>query len=332
MENKSYEMRRGIVARTDKNTRMLSLYYRLLTGKPISKQAFCVEHNITARSFDRDIEDVRLFLSEEQSYCELQYDKQNNIYHLSNALGKSFPGEISLFIVDLLFSVKILSKDEMEGLLAELLGVTEMHKNNELYEYVMQKVDFKNNWGNRAILKMHRDLQHAIKEQCLIELNYEISEENNGLRKVYPVQLKVDNGFIYLIAYIVDKQYINPAFFRLDRIISFTILKEKFSKDIQNQYIEKTKQNDLYNMLAGDEITVTVRIHKDMKKILCDVFPNCALQKKDNDGYYIYKINTYKQGFISWILGQEKEVIILEPEDIKREVVLRLKAILKNMT
>lgn len=56
-----------------------------------------------------------------------------------------------------------------------------------------------------------------------IKINYEISEDSTELRKAYLVQLKVDNGFIYLIAYIVDKYYSNLVFFCLERMRNFTI-------------------------------------------------------------------------------------------------------------
>lgn len=316
--------------RTNKITRILSLYYQLITGKPISKHLFCIEHNITERSFDRDIEDIRLFLSEEHAYCELRYDRQENMYYLSNIFGKPISGEVSFLLVDILFSMKILSKNEMEGILRELLEATEMHKNNELYNYILQKINLKNTWGSTAILKMHRDLERAINDNNLIEINYEISEENVQLRKIYPVQLKVDNGFIYLIAYIVDKQYNNPAFFRLDRIKKFTILHEQCTKDIKIKYLEKMKQINLYNMMAREEVEVTVKVQQDMKRVLNDVFPNCTLLKQDIDNNCIYKIKTYKQSFLSWVLAQEKEVIILEPKNMKNELIYRLKEKLRQ--
>lgn len=316
--------------RTDKNTRMLSLYYQLLTGKQISKQAFCLEHSITERTFDRDIEDVRLFLSDEQSYCELQYDRQRKAYYLTNVMGKSLSGEISFLMVDLLFSLKILLKDEMEGILLRLLEVTEIHKNNELYAYILQKADLQNAWGTKSVLKMHQDLARAIKEQKLIEIDYEVSDETYAWRKVKPVYLKVENGFIYLIAYLIDKQYINPAFFRLDRIRCFTVLQEHFSDDVQDSYLDKMKQRDLYSMMAGEEVEVTVRVSRQMKRVLRDVFPLCDFVRKEVEDCYIYKVKTYKQGFLNWILGQEKAVLVIEPENIKNEVILRLKETLRK--
>lgn len=310
---------------TDKITRMLSLYYQLITGKMINKMSFCMDYGITYRSFDRDIEDIRLFLSEEQSYCELKYDRQGKVYYLTNIVGKNIPSEVSFLLVDILFSVKIISKAEMEGILVSLLDATEVYRNKELYDYIVRKLKLKNSWSSVAVLKMHRDLEHAIYEKKLIEINYEIGENNVEMRKVYPVQIRIDNGYVYLIAYIADKDYKNPAFFRLDRIKSFTILTKHFAGEIQEEYIDRTRQIDLHNMMAGDEVEVTVKVCQAMRRIICDVFPSCKFIQQDSNQYYIYKIKTYKQGFLNWILGQEKEVIILEPESLKKELINRLK-------
>ena len=48
----------------DKITRLLILYSSLINGDEINKTMFCFENDCSPRSFDRDIEDIRLFLSE----------------------------------------------------------------------------------------------------------------------------------------------------------------------------------------------------------------------------------------------------------------------------
>ena len=50
---------------------------------------------------------------------------------------------------------------------------------------------------------------------------------------------------------------------------------------------------------------------------------------KNNGDGYVYSIKTYKHGFLSWIMGQEKGVVVLEPESIREEIVTRLKNTLK---
>ena len=52
------------MAGTDMTTRILKMYEALSKGKEIQKIPFCEEHNISERTFDRDIEKIRLFLSE----------------------------------------------------------------------------------------------------------------------------------------------------------------------------------------------------------------------------------------------------------------------------
>lgn len=52
------------MAGIDKITRVLMMYSKLLEGGKIYKKSFCEEMGIDRRTFDRDIEDIRLFLSE----------------------------------------------------------------------------------------------------------------------------------------------------------------------------------------------------------------------------------------------------------------------------
>ena len=47
----------------DKITRLLLLYSKLTKGEKINKTIFCLENDCSPRTFDRDIEDVRLHLS-----------------------------------------------------------------------------------------------------------------------------------------------------------------------------------------------------------------------------------------------------------------------------
>ena len=68
----------------DKITRVLLLFYRLSRGEKINKSNCCIEFKITGRTFDRDIEDIRLFLSELYTSSELVFDRTNNCYSITN--------------------------------------------------------------------------------------------------------------------------------------------------------------------------------------------------------------------------------------------------------
>lgn len=60
------------------------LFYRLSRGEKINKQAFCDQYEVSKRTFDRDINDIRMFLSEIFTSSELVFDHYRNEYYLSD--------------------------------------------------------------------------------------------------------------------------------------------------------------------------------------------------------------------------------------------------------
>ena len=79
---------RGTGREVDKTTRILLLYGRLVQGERINKMAFCMEAECLPRTFERDIEDIRLYLSEVHEDKELIYDRNNNTYCLQGLTGR----------------------------------------------------------------------------------------------------------------------------------------------------------------------------------------------------------------------------------------------------
>lgn len=69
----------------DKISRLLLLYSRLIQGEKINKLSFCMETDSLPRTFDRDIEDVRLYLSELFCNEDLVYDRQENVYYFAGS-------------------------------------------------------------------------------------------------------------------------------------------------------------------------------------------------------------------------------------------------------
>lgn len=314
------------VAGTDKNTRMLGLYHQLLTGRKVSKQTFCVEQGINERSFDRDIEDVRLFLSEEQPYCELIYDRMDNIYYLSHTIGNTLSGEESLFLSNVLLAQKDVRSDELKGMLENLINITDSSRRNELYKFIELKLQYNKKVNKNAILKMHWDLERAISNCNQIELEYELGDHECVTRKVNPVELHIEGGYIYLIAYIVTKDYDSPAFYRLDRIRCFNIINGKYPGNIKESYLNKDIHSNRYSMLAGEEISATVQVEHCMKKVVEDLFPEYRVVEL-SEGKILFEIRSYKQGFISWLLGQGNKVEVIEPAALRHELLAKIKEV-----
>lgn len=59
----------------DKVSRILRLFHRLIQGQKLNKADFAKSNNISERSVDRDIEDIRYYLSEIHSNAEVLFNK-----------------------------------------------------------------------------------------------------------------------------------------------------------------------------------------------------------------------------------------------------------------
>lgn len=70
--------------RQGKNVRLLSIYKRLCEGKTIQKNVEAVQYGTTTRTIQRDIDDIRAFLSEERvteaDTRVIVYDKKRQGY------------------------------------------------------------------------------------------------------------------------------------------------------------------------------------------------------------------------------------------------------------
>ncbi len=68
-----------------KTNHILKLYDALQKGEVVSREKFCRENQISARTFYRYIDDIRCFLKSEKGVCTLQKLGSDNSYRLNSA-------------------------------------------------------------------------------------------------------------------------------------------------------------------------------------------------------------------------------------------------------
>ncbi len=107
---------------TDKVTRVLIMYQRLLHGNKIDKQMFMFEHDIDRRSFERDIDDIRLFLSENYTGSELLYDREERVYYMTNLTVSRMHLPEAFAIAKMISNSSAFRRDEVYGMLNALIS------------------------------------------------------------------------------------------------------------------------------------------------------------------------------------------------------------------
>lgn len=218
------------MAGIDKVTRILMMYTKLLEGKKIYKKSFCADTGINRRTFDRDIEDIRLFFSESYIGYDLIYDRLDESYHLENYQQQTplSPMEVSFFMA-LMKSNQILRRDEYTELVSNMIHTCVWNKQDILMEIYSKEInEYPKELKKEALLKMQWDLQQCISERDIIR----VMLPEKSQKVISPLTLWITDRELYLIGYGTREIEVIPV----RKIISFKMEGKKYSKNLQEQF------------------------------------------------------------------------------------------------
>lgn len=221
----------------DMTTRILKMYEALERGREVYKQSFCMEYGISERTFDRDIEKIRLFLSEEYSGKEVEYDSKRVCYRIpgNEENGTLTSVEVAI-IIKLLKGEGALEKNEFEGLLKSLGSVTEHCRRRKTAELIQKESgEYEEKDGHGAFLKLFGDLQKCISDRNIIRLKINKNGSLYENIKFFPVAVEYLLADFYLLGYQPEAEK-TLAVFRLKEIESFQMTIQKYKEEIAQQY------------------------------------------------------------------------------------------------
>ena len=304
----------------DKVTRLLLLFSKLLNGEEINKTIFCFENDCSPRTFDRDIEEIRLYLSDTFSSMELKYERSSNTYFIEGAKRNFLEPMEYLLVEHILKDSMVLRKDEFDILSMHLLENTEYSASlqNERREVCNS---YESPLHNKALLKMHGDLLNTIRTKKCIRIKYYKFDGDEVNQKIIPCDVKYDLGYLYLIGYRADKDDEYPAYYRMDRIFSFEILNHQtiFEENRVKEYVEKYSKG-ITQMYGGSFIEIGVKCTNDFYPYIFDKFR--VIKKVTQDEQFtMLTLDVFEDGFIKWIMSQPVDkVMILYPESTKDKI------------
>lgn len=229
----------------DKVERVLMLFWQLYSGIRVSKAAFCFEMDITPRTFDRDIEDIRNFLSDGYLGQEVVFDRMSNTYRMTGSIKKTLTEVEYTAITVILLGSKALRADEMNGLVRSLGKLTEHRAEGLKTEIVRMLCEYVETAHYNAILKMQWDLFQCIKRKVIIRMQY-LNEQGEGEEKVViPCVLFFDSYHFRLRAVAFKGGGMKEYY--VDRIEAFEIVRNLTSTEYKIYFSEKENEGDTEN-------------------------------------------------------------------------------------
>lgn len=318
-----------------KNSRILDMYVRLCEGKTINKREEAGKFGVDERTVQRDLDDIRAFLSERrQKKADMRtvvYNRSMEGFVMDGTEGSLMSNDEILAVSKILLESRAFTKKEINVILDKLIAGCVPYKNmwlvtkllsNERYHYV--ELHHKSNIGDKLW-----QVGEKIQECKLLEISYEkkLPVQETVMRVVRPVAIIFSEYYFYLIAFIVEKndeqnyelKYDYPAVFRIDRITNLTTLNEKFQSTGANRFEEGEFRKRVQFMFPGKLVKIQFNYTGKSIEAILDRLPTAQIVSRQ-EGTYRVEAEVYGKGILMWLLSQGDSIEVLRPLSMRNEM------------
>ena len=300
---------------TNKGFRLLNMNDRLKKGEILNKSSLAEEYNVTEKTIQRDIDDLRAYIAD-SDFCDsksvIKYDKIRNGYYIVNTEREGLTNQEVLAVCKILLESRAFCKEELNTLISKLImqvapgdrKLVESTIRNEQFHYIPLK-------HNKKLLSIIWMLSAYISNQEIINISY---TRKDGIRKDHnlkPVAIMFSEYYFYLIAYMACENKGNPTVFRIDRIEKCKSLNEKFQIPYKDRFDESEFRKRVQFMYSGDLQKLVFEYSGDSIESVLDRLPSAEIISDEN-GIYTVKAETFGEGIYMWIKSQGNAIKIIK--------------------
>ena len=302
----------------------------LSTNDIISKLA---EDNISCgrKALKRDMD----MLAEFGYGVQVKRSRQNE-YYLEN---RDLDIHTIRFLMDATQSATFLSKGQTRDIVSRLEMLAGTNRAELLNDHVIcfDKLKHSNNEVLSSITLLDRAIEKEQKvsfEYYMINVNGEpeLKTANGQIRRYVelPIALIYSGSCYYLITY--QEKYDDFVSFRVDRMRSVRVEKEKFDYD---KYKQRLKNSDIkdsmttFGMWTGKTASVKLCLPNRHASDVFDKFGNQAKLHTQKDGRFTVtvKVNPDDPVFLGWCMSYGDELEVIYPEEVKKSLLDKAEAI-----
>lgn len=306
----------------DKAERVLTIYSKLKQGKIIYREELSVKYGVSARTIQRDITDIQAFLQnqfmEAGNIQEIVFDKKAGGYRLQVKQTNELNGKAVLAVCKILLDSRALTKAEMLPIIYSMTALCandaeSMTAKDMLCNETQNYLELRH---GQKLLDRLWDLEKAIREHKYVEIKYKSSQDNEEMtQKIKPIDILFSEFYFYLAAYRTEKNREEtgksdsayPIFYRVDRILDYTVLAEYFQVPYTGQFDEEELRKRVQFMQEGTLRKVEFQfVGKSLEDVL-DRLPGAVVKRKDREGY-IVEAETFGPGVEKWLKSQGKSI------------------------
>lgn len=311
---------------TDKSSRLLKIYSKLVKGCIVNKSEEAANFNVDERTIQRDIAAIKDYMGTDMTnngvINSIIYDKDAGGYRIESSYQGTLSNSETLAVCKILLDSRAFPKDVMQEILDKLISCCVPKENrqpvkeligNEEYHYIELR-------HKRNFLDILWDLGQAIRSCRYVELEYRRTKDKAIVkRKVKPVGIMFSEYYFYITAFIDDKEVcenfdvINDAFptiYRVDRIVSYKVLEGRFKMPYKNRFEEGEFRKRIQFMYGGKLNRICFEYTGPDVDAILDRLPTAKIES-EKDGKYIIRAEVFGKGIDMWLRSQGENVRVI---------------------
>ena len=311
-----------------KHDRILNIYSRLMNGALIKKSETAVEFGVNERTVQRDIDDIRAFLSDSGSTVSVIYDRRAEGFRMDESSGDMLTNGEILAVCKILMDSRSLIKSEMFPIIDKLIATCVPPKaKKDIFDLVKnEKEHYIEPRHGKKIENMLMLLGEAVREKRIIEIEYKRLPGDTVARRIKPVGIMVSEFYFYLTAFIDDAEAVEhfenpddlfPTIYRIDRIQKIKKTDEHFFVPYASRFEEGEFRKRVQFMYGGRLQTVKFRYTGPSVEAVLDRLPTAKIIDEDENGWTI-RAEVFGKGIEMWLRSQGDYVKVIQSEEDKK--------------
>lgn len=311
--------------------RLLYMYSRLVDGKMLYKKEEAQRFGCSLRSIQRDIEDLRSFLHEQNEATglvqDLVYNQKLGAYQLVPPSRNLLSNEEVFATLKILLESRAFTKKELYPIIDKLIDCcipkTEQQRVSELIGN--EKLLYVEPQHKDKFLKKMWELSGAVREQQEVTITYRRTDGVQVQRTVQPVGIMFSEFYFYLIAFLTpkDKQKVKfeiendpfPTIYRIDRIKGFTVTDKHFAVPYAKRFEEGEFRKRIQFMYGGHLQRLRFYFKGNCYEYILDRLPTAKVVQEDEKGTLI-EAEVFGKGIDIWLKSQGELIEVVSRQEL----------------
>lgn len=310
----------------DKIGRVLAIYTKLMNGYVVNKAEEAQNYKVNERSIQRDIEDIRDFMSQDAERTgivnEVKYIRAEKGYRLEQTEKMQLKNSEVLAICKILLDSRAFTKKEMQQMLKKLIDCCVSKKNQKVVTDLISNEEFhyiEPQHKSIFIDKMWK-IGQAIQQSKYIEIAYlRMKDKTVVKRKVKPMAIMFSEYYFYLTAFIDDEDtkknfdVLNdsfPTIYRIDRIKNLKVCEERYHIPYKDRFEEGEFRKRIQFMYGGKLQKIKFKYSGENVEAVLDRLPTAKILSEE-DGVYTISAEVFGKGIEMWLRSQGDTITLI---------------------